>query len=221
LPGLDVVRVGAFELDAHVRRGGARAPALELLAHACAARRDPAAGEAALGPLRAAAARAGTAPLLARADLAAGLVAAAAGRHDEARVRLEDAVDGFGAAGVPYELAAARNALAASFAAVGRHADAERERRAAAGALDALRAAARRPPPLPELSAREREVLELVAGGATNREVAERLVLSEHTVHRHVANILRKLDLPSRTAAAAVLAREMARSGDDGGRPAA
>ena len=201
--------------------GLARAPALELLAHACAARRDPEAGEAALGPLRAAAARAGTAPLLARADLAAGLVAAAAGRHDEARIRLEDAVDGFGAAGVPYELAAARSALAASFAALGRHADAERERRAAAGALDALRAAAHRPPPLPELSAREREVLELVAGGATNREVAERLVLSEHTVHRHVANILRKLDLPSRTAAAAVLAREMARSGDDGGGPAA
>jgi DNA-binding NarL/FixJ family response regulator len=79
----------------------------------------------------------------------------------------------------------------------------------------------RRTDPAAELSAREREVLELVAGGATNRQVAERLVLSEHTVHRHVANILRKLDLPSRAAAAAVLAREMARSGDDGGGAAA
>ena len=38
-------------------------------------------------------------------------------------------------------------------------------------------------------------------------EIAERLVISEHTVHRHVANILRKLELPSRTAAAAHAAR--------------
>jgi DNA-binding NarL/FixJ family response regulator len=148
-------------------------------------------------------------------------VAVAAGRHEEARLALEDAVDGFTAARVPYELAAARRALAAALDALGRHAEAERERRAAAASLEALRAAARRPPPLPELTAREREVLELVAAGATNRQVAERLVLSEHTVHRHVANILRKLDLPSRAAAAAVLAREMARSGDDGGGRAA
>jgi DNA-binding CsgD family transcriptional regulator len=199
----------------------ARAPALELLAHARAAARDAAGAEAALRPLRAAAARAGTRPLRARTDLAAGLAAAAAGRHDEARPLLEDAADGFGAAGVPYERATARRALAASLAALGRHADAERERNAAAASLAQLRTAGDRPPPLPALSAREREVLALVAGGATNRQVAERLVLSEHTVHRHVANILRKLDLPSRAAAAAVLAREMARTGDDGGGRAA
>jgi RNA polymerase sigma factor (sigma-70 family) len=54
-----------------------------------------------------------------------------------------------------------------------------------------------------EITAREREVLDLLAEGLTNRQIAERLVLSEHTVHRHVTNILRKLDLPSRTAAAA------------------
>jgi RNA polymerase sigma factor (sigma-70 family) len=53
------------------------------------------------------------------------------------------------------------------------------------------------------LSTREREVLALLAEGLTNRQIAERLVLSEHTVHRHVTNILRKLDVPSRTAAAA------------------
>jgi DNA-binding NarL/FixJ family response regulator len=49
---------------------------------------------------------------------------------------------------------------------------------------------------------RERDVLRLLAEGLTNREIAERLVVSEHTVHRHVTNILRKLDLSSRTAAA-------------------
>ncbi len=59
----------------------------------------------------------------------------------------------------------------------------------------------------PELTPREREVLALLAEGLTNRQVAERLVLSEHTVHRHVTSILRKLDLPSRTAAAAVAIR--------------
>jgi DNA-binding NarL/FixJ family response regulator len=50
-------------------------------------------------------------------------------------------------------------------------------------------------------------VLRLLAGGLTNRRIAEQLVVSEHTVHRHVANLLRKLDMPSRTAAAAHAAR--------------
>jgi pimeloyl-ACP methyl ester carboxylesterase/DNA-binding CsgD family transcriptional regulator len=54
-----------------------------------------------------------------------------------------------------------------------------------------------------ELSARERDVLRLVAEGLSDAEIAERLVLSPHTVHRHVANILRKLNLHSRAAAAA------------------
>ena len=57
--------------------------------------------------------------------------------------------------------------------------------------------------PLPELTTRELEVLHLLTQGLTNRQIAERLVVSEHTIHRHVTNILRKLDLPSRTAAAA------------------
>ena len=53
------------------------------------------------------------------------------------------------------------------------------------------------------LSPRERDVLKLVAQGLSNPDIARRLVLSEHTVHRHLANILRKLDLSSRAAAAA------------------
>jgi pimeloyl-ACP methyl ester carboxylesterase/DNA-binding CsgD family transcriptional regulator len=53
------------------------------------------------------------------------------------------------------------------------------------------------------LSSRETEVLRLVAAGLSNREIASSLVLSEHTVHRHVANILRKLSQSSRAAAAA------------------
>ena len=57
------------------------------------------------------------------------------------------------------------------------------------------------------LSARETEVLRLVAAGLSNREIASSLVVSEHTVHRHVANILRKLSQSSRAAAAAHAAR--------------
>jgi pimeloyl-ACP methyl ester carboxylesterase/DNA-binding CsgD family transcriptional regulator len=55
----------------------------------------------------------------------------------------------------------------------------------------------------PHLTAREREVLRLVARGETDAEIAARLLLSPHTVHRHVANIRTKLGVPSRTAAAA------------------
>ncbi|GAA0249126.1 alpha/beta fold hydrolase [Cryptosporangium japonicum] len=57
------------------------------------------------------------------------------------------------------------------------------------------------------LTAREREVLRLVAAGRSDSEIAAELFLSSHTVHRHVANIRRKLDQPSRAAAAAAAVR--------------
>jgi pimeloyl-ACP methyl ester carboxylesterase/DNA-binding CsgD family transcriptional regulator len=57
------------------------------------------------------------------------------------------------------------------------------------------------------LSEREREVLRLVAEGLSDADIAERLVVSPHTVHRHVANIRTKLRQPSRAAAAAHAAR--------------
>jgi two-component system nitrate/nitrite response regulator NarL len=53
------------------------------------------------------------------------------------------------------------------------------------------------------LSAREREVLAYVARGARNRQIAQALFISEFTVKRHMQNILQKLGLPSRRAAAA------------------
>src|SRR5581483_91786 len=77
--------------------------------------------------------------------------------------------------------------------------------RALAGFLDDA------PAPSPNgkspLTSRETEVLRLVASGLSNREIAGSLVLSEHTVHRHVANILRKLSQSSRAAATAHAAR--------------
>ncbi|HEY2231369.1 MAG TPA: alpha/beta fold hydrolase [Xanthobacteraceae bacterium] len=64
-----------------------------------------------------------------------------------------------------------------------------------------------RTPNLEALTAREREVLALVAEGRSNAAIAQRLQLSEHTAKRHVANILLKLDLPTRAAAAALVGR--------------
>jgi predicted ATPase/DNA-binding SARP family transcriptional activator/DNA-binding CsgD family transcriptional regulator len=58
----------------------------------------------------------------------------------------------------------------------------------------------------PDLTRRENEVAVLVAQGLTNRQIASELVLSEHTVHRHVAGILKKLDLHSREQVASRLA---------------
>ena len=53
------------------------------------------------------------------------------------------------------------------------------------------------------LTSRELEVLRLVAKGKSNREIASALVISEHTVARHLQNIFTKLGVASRTAAGA------------------
>lgn len=57
------------------------------------------------------------------------------------------------------------------------------------------------------LSEREREVAVLVGGGATNREIARRLFITEGTVKNHISSILRKLDLRDRTQLALYIAR--------------
>jgi predicted ATPase/DNA-binding CsgD family transcriptional regulator len=72
-----------------------------------------------------------------------------------------------------------------------------------AGASGGARTAASSPGAGAMLTPRELDVLTLVAQGLSNPDIARRLVLSQHTVHRHLANILRKLDLSSRAAAAA------------------
>jgi DNA-binding NarL/FixJ family response regulator len=64
--------------------------------------------------------------------------------------------------------------------------------------------------PLVELSPREREVLALLADGMRNREIAERLVVSEATVKTHVRHVLEKLRLRNRAEAAAFAARHLA-----------
>ena len=58
------------------------------------------------------------------------------------------------------------------------------------------------PPSLGELTKREKEVLRLIATGANNREIAQKLYISEGTVKNHVTNILNRLELRDRTQAA-------------------
>jgi DNA-binding CsgD family transcriptional regulator len=110
----------------------------------------------------------------------------------------------------PYEVASVRMLVGLAFRALGDADSAALELDAARGAFDRLGAA----PDLARLdsltgaaphglSARELEVLRHVAAGKTNREIAAELVVSEHTVARHVQNIRAKLGVSSRTAAAA------------------
>jgi DNA-binding NarL/FixJ family response regulator len=79
----------------------------------------------------------------------------------------------------------------------------------AARVMQELRQGSRPPTQLDtDLSEREIEVLRLIAEGRSNSEIAERLVISEHTVKRHVSNILSKLHLADRTQAAVYAWRE-------------
>jgi DNA-binding CsgD family transcriptional regulator len=191
-----------------------RVPGLELVVRARVARGEHEAASVAAAELSATAGRVGTPALVAASALAAGLLAAGRGDHRSAQGLFEDATDGFEGCGTPFDAALARTELAVSLAALGRDDDARREATSARDVLAGLGAPAEAAradsvvrslarPAEPRVTRREREVLGLLADGLTNRQIAARLVVSEHTVHRHVTNILRKLELPSRTAAAA------------------
>jgi DNA-binding CsgD family transcriptional regulator len=114
----------------------------------------------------------------------------------------------------PYEVARVRVLVGLACRALGDDDTAQLELDVARGAFEQLGAApdlalldslARAPQSADThgLTARELEVLRLVAAGKTNREIAAALVVSEHTVARHVQNIFAKLRVSSRTAASA------------------
>jgi LuxR family maltose regulon positive regulatory protein len=184
----------------------ARLPALEIKVEACAAVGDLAAAATALGELREIADRMDAPALRAMVHMAAGLTACAAGEHDDGRRSFEDAVAAFERLGAPYETARARRSLARCLAAVKRVAEARRETKKADEALRALGAISKRSEATP-LTSRELDVIRLVAQGLSNKEIAAALRVSEHTVHRHIANVLTRLDLPSRSAAVAHAAK--------------
>jgi DNA-binding CsgD family transcriptional regulator len=159
--------------------------------------------------------------LAATAALARGRVCLAAG--SDPCDCLQRAQAGFDRAGMPMEAARARLALARALA-TDRPQVARAEARAALDAFARLRAArdadaaaallrelgVRAAVPRPAagpLTAREAEVLGLLARGLSNPEIAGRLFLSRKTVEHHVTNVLAKLGLRSRAEAAGYAAR--------------
>ena len=159
----------------------------------------------------------------ARADLAAARVEAADLRPAEARERARSSLESFSRLGMPHDAAEARLELARTLVDELPQLARDEARLAfdtfkdlgAARGMDAagavLRDAGAGPPPgarsYGELTAREREVLTLVASGMTNARIAKTLFISERTAGHHVGRILSKLGVRNRAEAAAQAAR--------------
>jgi ATP/maltotriose-dependent transcriptional regulator MalT len=199
-----------------------RAAAFELLVRVKALLGEHARAREALESVRRLSEAADTLPLRAAASFSAGALAVANQDYSEAMACFEDAVELYERSGAPYESARARLELASVLVVLGRLERARGETVLARQALEQLdslfyarrgaalqqdidrriREAGAKSEGQSQLTERQIEILRLVAMGLSNREIAAALVVSEHTVHRHVANILQRLDLPSRAAAA-------------------
>jgi ATP/maltotriose-dependent transcriptional regulator MalT len=218
----------AAELDRFLSQIGAgeatlRAAALELAVSAHAAQGNQAAAASALTELEEISSQLGTIPLAGSSKSARGMLSRSSGDLQGAAACFESAAELFQEGGAPFETARARLELAEVLAAGGERGAAETEARKALeafGALGSQRYEARaraclkdlsKPPGKretgPDLTGRQLEILRLAAQGLSNPDIAQRLKLSEHTVKRHVANLLTKLGLSSRAAAAAYAAR--------------
>ncbi len=172
--------------------------------------REPA--REAVGELTSLAEQFGCVPLQAAAAQASGAVELAVGDASGALPYLRKAHQLWTRAESAYERARTQVLLGRALAAVGDTASSVRELEAARSALRRLGArpaaddvsAFLAPRTMPNgLTARELEVLRLVASGRSNAEIAAALVLSEKTVARHLSNIFGKLEVGSRTAATA------------------
>jgi ATP/maltotriose-dependent transcriptional regulator MalT len=153
----------------------------------------------------------GNSAVRAMAAYAAANGALAAGTVEDALSRARESSRLWSDIGSPYEAARARVLVARALRHLGDHDSAAGElavaRRAfaeigAAPAVDDVDRLPGRSRP-GGLTEREVEVLRLVAEGRSNHDIARALVLSPKTVERHLSNIFTKLDVPSRTAAAA------------------
>jgi len=175
---------------------------------------DVEAARDACGELREIATRYGTDMLRAMVAQACGALELAAGDAGAALVSLRKASQAWQELDAPYELALTRVLLGRACRALGDEDGFAFELDAARSVFEQLGAApsvasvnsfatSREPGGTHGLTPRELEVLRLVATGKSNREIAAMLVISEHTVARHVQNIFGKLGVGSRTAAGA------------------
>jgi ATP/maltotriose-dependent transcriptional regulator MalT len=205
----------------------ARAAALELIVRAHVARNDSLAAAYCCEELDRIAAASATQPFAASVAMARGAILLARGGDSvaEAITSFERAVKLLEQSGAPYECARARIALSDALSAAGRMEAAARAARLALASFESLgatmdaklaRVLVTRPGVRAEqqgrdgaaLTGRQVEILRLVAQGLSNAVIAKRLRLSEHTVKRHVANLLTRLGVSSRAAAAAYAAKE-------------
>ena len=153
----------------------------------------------------------GTSALRATAAFARGTVLFAGGDCPAALRELRVALDAWQELAAPYEVARAREQIGLACRALGDHDAAQLELAAAREAFASVGATLDRDRVRSQLArtdrhgltVREIEVLELVAAGMSNRDIAGALVISEHTVARHLQNIFAKLGVGRRSAAGA------------------
>jgi DNA-binding CsgD family transcriptional regulator/tetratricopeptide (TPR) repeat protein len=202
-------RIAGDEVEPH-RRAGLVAACAEIML----ATGDTAAARSACSELELIAAPVESVMLEAMAASTRGAVELAEGDVPAALATLRGAARRWQEIGAPYEAARTRTLVGRACAELGDGDTATMELEAARRAFDELGAlpdaaavasllAGRREPETHGLTPRELEVLRLLAAGRSNREIASTLVVSEHTVARHVQNILGKLGVSSRTAAGA------------------
>jgi ATP/maltotriose-dependent transcriptional regulator MalT len=223
-PGLALLRLAQGDVDAAaagIRRVLAetkdplpRAALLPAQAEIALALNEVGEARDASAELEATAATSGSAMLGAMAAQVRGAFELAEGEPQAALILLRRAWSMWEEVGAPYQSARTRVLVGQACAALGDRDAADLELEAARAAFESLGAR----PDIARvdtlvgnasgdshgLSPRELEVLRLVAAGKTNRQIASELVVSEHTVARHVQNIFAKLGVSSRTAATAL-----------------
>ncbi len=219
-PGLALLRLAQGRVDVASASiaatlaafGGSRlerAPLLAAQVEIALAAGDVALAEAAAKEVVATAETFDSTVLRAAGHCRVGAVALAQGQAVTALAALRLAATMWQEIDAPYDLARCRMLLSEAYRQLDDADAATRERAAARACFERLGAVADLqsldgpPPPAGGLTAREAEVLQLIASGRTNKEIAAALVISEKTVARHVANIFTKLGVSSRSAATA------------------
>jgi len=223
-PGLALLRLARGEVKAaqseirHVVdvtvEPGKKAEALAAQAEITLAAQDLATARRAADDLSKIATKIGAEFLLAVAACTQGAVLLAEGEAPVAVASLRQALATFRHLEAPYEAARVQVCLARAYRVQGNDESASHELQAAREAFRKLGAATDlahieelvdfpATSPAGPLTQREIEVVKLVASGITNREIANKLNISEKTVARHLNNIFNKLDLSSRAAATA------------------